>query len=289
MTLLMSTSRPSRWLSGLLRRPGAGGSPSPGGAAGSPGGSPERGMHSNDWVRSGPATLLRSALQRGLLIPVLRAELRTEVHGADVFDRIDGPAVIVANHSSHLDTAVLLQALPPKRRRRTAAAAAADYFFDVWWRAVPSGLVIGAFPLERRGGVSSIPSELVRQGWSLLWFPEGGRSYDGKLRQFKKGAPYIALENDVPIVPVALRGTHEAMPPKKRNWPAPGRPRVTVHFGEPLRGLPGEKAAAFTARVQDAVVKLLADAEAADQAAGAQVGPRPEGAPRRALLRRRPR
>ncbi|GAA4981118.1 lysophospholipid acyltransferase family protein [Kineococcus glutinatus] len=272
MTLLMSNSRPTRWLDRVRRRTPAGG--------GVPGGGPRRPerpgkqAHSNDWVRSRPATALRAVLQRAVLIPVLRAELRTEVHGADVFDRIDGPAVIVANHSSHLDTVILLQALPARMRARTAAAAAADYFFDVWWRAIPSGLVIGAFPLERRGGVSSTPGELLKQGWSLIWFPEGGRSYDGVLREFKKGAAYVALENDVPVVPVALRGTYDAMPPKKRNWPAPGRPRVTVHFGEPLRGIPGEKAAAFVPRIQDAVVKLLAEAEAEDRAAGRSSGPR---------------
>ena len=281
MTLLTSTSRPSRWLDRLRVRPVRSAADAPQG----PRRRRERGAHSNDWVRTRPVTLLRSALQRGLLMPVLRAELTTEVFGAEVFDRIDGPAVIVANHSSHLDTVVLLQALPPQRRRRTAAAAAADYFFDVWWRSVPAGLVIGAFPLERRGGVSSIPSELVKQGWSLIWFPEGGRSYDGTLREFKKGAAWVALENDVPVVPVALRGTHEAMPPKERSWPVPGRPRVTVHFGEPLHGIPGERAASFVPRIQDAVTKLLAEAEAADRAAGRELGPRP----RRGLLRRRPR
>ena len=268
MTMLMSTPGPSRLLA--LARRLRGGPAGSGGSAGGPGGErrPRR-VHSNDWVRTRPATAVRSGLQRALLFPVLRAELTTDVFGAEVFDRVEGPVVIVANHSSHLDTAVLLRALPSKRRRRTAAAAAADYFFDVWWRATASGLVIGTFPLERRGGVSSTPADLLAQGWNLIWFPEGGRSYDGRLREFKKGAAYVALENDVAVVPVALRGTYEAMPPK-RGWPAPGRPRVTVRFGEPLRGVPGEKAASFTPRIQDAVVKLLAESEAAD----GPVGPR---------------
>ncbi|MFB9376921.1 lysophospholipid acyltransferase family protein [Kineococcus gynurae] len=219
-----------------------------------------RRVHRNDWVRSGPATAVRSVLQRVLLTPLMKAELDVRVTGVEVLDQLGGPAVIVSNHSSHLDTPVLLTALGAKRRKKIAVAAAADYFFDVWWRAAPSGLVIGTFPLDRRGAPgANASSRLLADGWSLVIFPEGGRSYDGSLRPFKKGAAYLALEAGVPVVPVALRGTHEAMPPKKRNWPAPGRPRVQVTFGQPLHGLPGERAGDFTPRIADAVAKLLAD------------------------------
>jgi 1-acyl-sn-glycerol-3-phosphate acyltransferase len=216
-------------------------------------------VHRNDWVRSAPATLVRAGLQRMLFGTLLRAEVRLDVRGVEVLDELGGPAVIVANHSSHLDAPVILDALGPRRRRRVAVAAAADYFFDVWWRAAPSGLVIGTFPLERRGGPGGNPSaKLLRDGWSLVMFAEGGRSYTGELRPFKKGAAYLALEAGVPVVPVALRGTYEAMPPRQ-NWVTRGRPPVSVTFGQPLRGLPGERAGDFTPRIADAVAKLLAD------------------------------
>jgi 1-acyl-sn-glycerol-3-phosphate acyltransferase len=218
-----------------------------------------RAVHRNDWVRSAPATAVRSALQRVLMTPVLRSQVTVHVHNADVLERLGGPAVLVANHSSHLDAPVLLEALGPRRRRRVAIAAAADYFFDVWWRAAPSGLVIGTFPLERRGSAgASASSRLLADGWSLVMFPEGGRSYTGEMRPFKKGAAYLALEAGVPVVPIALRGTYDAMPPK-RNWPVRGRPPIHVTFGEPLRGRAGERAGDFTPRIEEAVAKLLAN------------------------------
>ena len=252
--MLMGLPRPNRIVRALpLRRRRSTLTPDPGDDKGG------RRVHRNDWVRSAPATAVRSVLQRALLSPVLRAELSISVHGAEVLDRLGGPAVLVANHSSHLDAPVILQALGPRRRRRVAVAAAADYFFDVWWRSAPSGLVIGTFPLDRRGGPgASAPSRLLADGWSLVIFAEGGRSYTGEMRPFKKGAAYLALEAGVPVVPIALRGTFDAMPPR-RNWPAKGRPPVSVTFGEPLHGQPGERAGDLTPRIEEAVAKLLAN------------------------------
>jgi 1-acyl-sn-glycerol-3-phosphate acyltransferase len=256
MAMLMGLPRVTRIVRSLpLVRRHAAGAPDPGEG----GGRGDRHVHRNDWVRSAPATAVRGALQRVLLTPVMRAELRISVHGVEVLDRIGGPAVLVANHSSHLDAPVILDALGPRRRRRVAIAAAADYFFDVWWRAAPSGLVIGTFPLERRGGPGAHKSsQLLADGWSLVIFAEGGRSYTGEMRPFKKGAAYLALEAGVPVVPVALRGTYDAMPPKK-SWPAKGRPPIHVTFGEPLHGLEGERAGEFTPRIEEAVAKLLAN------------------------------
>jgi len=255
MTMLMAAPRGGRGRRALPLLGRRSGTPAPG----PDGGDDQHKVHRNDWVRSGPATLVRSGLQRALLGPLMRAELRITVHGAEKLDALGGPAVLVANHSSHLDAPVILEALGARRRRRVAIAAAADYFFDVWWRAAPSGLVIGTFPLERRGGRGpNTSAQLLHDGWSLVIFAEGGRSYTGEMRPFKKGAAYLALDAGVPVVPMALRGTYEAMPPKK-NWPVKGRPAVSVTFGDPLHGLPGERAGDFTPRIQDAVAKLLAD------------------------------
>ncbi|WP_170127120.1 lysophospholipid acyltransferase family protein [Kineococcus rhizosphaerae] len=246
----MGIPRPSRIVRALpLLRKHSSGSSEGGG----------RSVHRNDWVRSAPATTVRSALQQVLMGPVIRSQVRVHTHDVEALDRLGTAAVLVANHSSHLDAPVILEALGARRRRRVAIAAAADYFFDVWWRAAPSGLVIGTYPLERRGGRGANPSaQLLADGWSLVIFAEGGRSYTGEMRPFKKGAAYLALEAGVPVVPIALRGTFEAMPPK-RNWPVPGRPDVHVTFGEPLHGRQGEKAGDFTARIEEAVAKLLAN------------------------------
>src|SRR5947209_6766562 len=193
-----------------------------------------------DWARSRPAVTARSAILRGGLAPLVRAETTLHVSGLDALDGLDEPVIFVANHSSHLDTALLLTTLPPAWQRRVAVGAAADYFFDAWWRAVGSALVFATFPIERGGvGLSETPTRLLADGWSLMMFPEGTRSPDGWTRRFRLGAAYLAAQTRVPVVPVALVGSFAAMP-RGRGWPRPGRPEVHVRSGQPLRLGTGE-------------------------------------------------
>ena len=189
---------------------------------------------STDWARRPSMRLVRAGIQAGALKPLMHYKLTPMTSGREVLRELDEtPCVIVANHTSHLDTAVLIAALPAEWRRRTAVAAAADYFFDAWWRAVPTALAFGTIPIERRGGAPSrTPGDLLGRGWNLVVFPEGTRSKDGVQGRFRLGAANLALAADVPILPVAITGSYAAMP-RGRNWPAPGRPRVSVRFGRP--------------------------------------------------------
>lgn len=211
----------------------------------------------SDWSRRKPAMAAREVAQKGALAPVFRSQVRTRVEGLDVLDRIEGPVIFVANHASHLDTPLILLSLPDQWRRRTAVAAAADYFFDTWWRAVGSSILFNTFPIDRRGGtMSATPGEVLADGWSLVIFPEGTRSTDGWVGKFRMGAAYLSHEYDVPVVPVAHRGTFAAMP-RGQGWPSPGRRQLTIRFGEPLRAEPGESVREFAPRIKDAVAALL--------------------------------
>jgi 1-acyl-sn-glycerol-3-phosphate acyltransferase len=244
----------------------------------------ERREFGTGWARSPVARAARAAIQAGALTPLVHAEVTPVVHGLDRLAALgDQPCVIVANHASHLDTAVLLTALPPEVRRRTAVAAAADYFFDAWWRAAGTALVFATVPIERRGGAPSrTPSRLLAQGWNVVVFPEGTRSRDGWLGRFRLGAATLALERGVPVLPVAIRGTHAAMP-RGRAWPAPGRPQVHVLFGPPLQPRPDDTAAELSLRVAAAIERLL-DEDATDwwsslrrsNAGGTPIGAAPE-------------
>jgi 1-acyl-sn-glycerol-3-phosphate acyltransferase len=210
-----------------------------------------------DWARSRVAVAARGAILRGGLTPLVRHETTLRVAGLDALDDIDGPVIFVANHSSHLDTALLLTTLPPSWQRKVAVGAAADYFFDAWWRAVGSALVFSTFPIERGGvGLSETPTRLLADGWSLVMFPEGTRSPDGWTRRFRLGAAYLAAQAHVPVIPVALVGSYAAMP-RGRSWPRPGRPEVHVRYGRPLRMTGGEEPRAFGGRINAAVARLL--------------------------------
>ncbi len=257
-----------------------------------------KGLFPTAWARTPAASAARDAIQAGALVPVLAQQTDTTVHGRDVITRLrelgDGPIVFVANHSSHLDTGLLLAALPWAERRRTLVAAA-DYFFDTWWRASGSALVFGTFPIERRAStVSATPGDLLREGWNVVIYPEGTRSPDGWSQRFQLGAAHLSVTENVPVVPISIRGSFAAMP-RGRRWPT-GHPTVTVRFGPPLWPGPGDTARTMGPQVERAVAALL-DEDATDwysatarSAAGATPSTAapvvPDGAPPAARWRR---
>ncbi len=217
----------------------------------------EKAVFPTRWARTPAAIAVRDLIQKGPLNAVLNFEVNPQVRGLDSLLKVGGPALIVANHSSHLDTPLLLLSLPDAMRRRTAFAAAADYFFDTWWRAAGSAIVFNTFPIERRGGkMSATPGDLLEDGWNVVVFPEGTRSPDGWVQRFRMGAAYLAVEYNVPVIPVGIKGSFAAMP-RGRGWPVPGRPTVMVRYGDPLRPAEGESARDFAPRIASAVSALL--------------------------------
>jgi 1-acyl-sn-glycerol-3-phosphate acyltransferase len=212
------------------------------------------------WARTAAVGALRHVLQHGVLKPVVWSQIRPVVSGREYLDSIRGPAIFVANHSSHLDTPVILGSLPRRITEKLAVGAAADYFFDSRATAAATTLLFNAFPVERRGSRRgrSLAAELVDEGWSLLLYPEGSRTVDGWLTAFKLGTAQLCAMKRVPAVPIALRGTFAAMP-RGRRWPRPGRPRVTVRIGRPLHIGADETVPEFRARLVRAVATLWAE------------------------------
>jgi 1-acyl-sn-glycerol-3-phosphate acyltransferase len=219
----------------------------------------EEPVYRTSWARSLPVRAAREVVQVAALTPLLRRQVDLDVHGTEQLRELDGPVLLVANHSSHLDTAALLGSLPAGRRQRTAVAAVADYFFDAWWRAGASAVVFNTLPIEKFDGtLARTPAELLAAGWSIIVYPEGTRSSDGFLGSFRTGAARLAVEQRVPVVPVGLRGTYSAMP-RGRRWPRPGRPRVSVRYGAPLVPGADETAEQLTDRIETAVRQLIAE------------------------------
>lgn len=216
-----------------------------------------------EWARSYPARLGRAAVLDGAIRPLLRAVASPTVRGLDRIEHVRGPALFVANHSSHLDTPLILTALPVRFRHRTVVVAAADYFFDKHWKGALWAFALNAVPVERTR-VSRRSADdtaaLLAEGWSVMIYPEGGRTPDGWAQPFKAGAAYLSQRIGAPVVPIHIEGTGRVFG-KGAKKVRPGS--TTVTFGRPLLPEPGEKAGAFAARIE-ATVAVLADEQDTD-------------------------
>ena len=141
------------------------------------------------------------------------------VRGRENLQALDGPAIFVANHQSHMDTLVLFEAMPERVKRNLYFGAAADRWFvkgkkklvlQPWYQS----MVLGNFPIVRGGGAKALAHAgwLLKQGCNVCIFPEGTRTTKDELGRFKPGVALLALELGVPVVPVYLSGLREMRP-----------------------------------------------------------------------------
>ncbi len=162
------------------------------------------------------------------------------------------PCVYMANHLSTIDIWALFMVLPPFRFIAKKQLAAIPLFGWAMWA--------GRFifidrhnPAAARRSIEDA-RERIRGGCSVLLFPEGTRTRDGKLQAFKKGGFHLAMDAGVPIVPVAIRGTYELMP-RKSLVVRPGRVRVII--GEPIPTVGVTDRAALVDQVRGAIERML--------------------------------
>lgn len=179
-----------------------------------------------DGAGEGRGALLREGVQGLAWAPALRLFCRPfVVEGAAA----DGPCVYAANHASHADTAAVRAALGRAARRRLAVGAAEDYFFTTRARAAGFTVAVGAFPFPRSGDEGlRRAAELLTAGWSVLLYPQGTRSGDGR---YRPGALRLAADG-WPVVPVGIAGT-DAILPKGARFPR--RAATAVVIGAPLK------------------------------------------------------
>ncbi|MCP9489588.1 MAG: 1-acyl-sn-glycerol-3-phosphate acyltransferase [Solirubrobacteraceae bacterium MAG38_C4-C5] len=194
------------------------------------------------WARSPPARAAREVILRGVFNGLLAYYTRRRTTGEQrLYDEATPPVLFVANHSSHMDTPLILCALPARWRRRTAVAAAADYFYGDRRLAALVSLAFNTVPVRRKGGgIASLEhiEALLADRWSLLLYPQGTRSREGDTGRLRSGAAVLAAQHQLAIVPIRVEGTHAAMPPgqswpRRRVWRR--RHPVAVTFGEAIR------------------------------------------------------
>jgi long-chain acyl-CoA synthetase len=218
------------------------------------------------WPRTTASGGIRKALQAGLVLPAHGALTTSfEVSGIDRLRKARPPVLLIANHSSHVDTLSIIRALPPELRRKTAIAAASDYFYANPVVGGLSSLVLNTFPFSRAGAVRDSFERcgmLVDQGWSVLVYPEGTRSPTGALLPFKNGIGLLARGLRLPVVPIAVTGGRDILP---KNARLPRRAPVSVRFGDPITIDPNRSPGEITAMLEGAVAALLAETKASSR------------------------
>jgi 1-acyl-sn-glycerol-3-phosphate acyltransferase len=164
-----------------------------------------------------------------VLPPVLTAVYRPWVEGVEHIPA-DGPAILASNHLSFLDHFFL----PAYVDRPIFFLGKSDYFSG-WQRYFFEN--VGVMPVNREGGDAGEASlrkgeEILSQGKILGIYPEGTRTPDGRLYRGKTGPVRLSLRTGVPIIPVAMIGVFEIMPPGA-SFPRLGG-RVGIRIGQPI-------------------------------------------------------
>ena len=152
-----------------------------------------------------------------LVKPVILVGLGLNIRGRSNLPK-HGPAVIAANHNSHLDTMVLMSMYPLSRIHMIRPIAAADYFFRNKYLKWFSLNIIGIIPLDRSGKTNreALFTDChlaLDKGQTLLIFPEGSRGKPEELSKLRKGLFYLIKDrNDTKVTPVVMHGLGRALP-----------------------------------------------------------------------------
>jgi long-chain acyl-CoA synthetase len=222
------------------------------------------------WTRSWPARIIRRTLLPTLFLPLVRIFAHAHILGREHLASLSGPVIFAPNHQSHLDTPMILSALPARYRHRVAAAMWKEYFdahfcperhtaYERFRDGLLYSLVtllFNAFPIpQTEAGVRQslrYIGDLVDNNWSILFFPEGERTEAGEVKLFQPGIGLIASRLRVPVVPVRLRGVEKVLH-RHVHWPHPGP--VEIAFG-PALYLKGEDYVRLAKQVERAVLAL---------------------------------
>ena len=175
---------------------------------------------------TGDVGLLYRMFTWGAFAGVRLAGVRVETIGRDRFDH-SRSYIFMTNHTSNLDPPIEVRLIP----RRTSVMVKKELFkTPILGAAMRMGNLVPVDRGNRDAGIEAVHAAkaVVEQGLNMIIYVEGKRSFDGKLLPFKKGPFYLAMECGVPVIPMTIVGTHEAMP-KARFAITPGKVQVIFH------------------------------------------------------------
>ena len=227
------------------------------------------------WPWSRPCRWLRAAFVEVVMRPLVWLLAAPRVVAPPLLAAAE-PMLIVANHVTAYDGALIEYALPGPMRRRMTVAMSGEMLEDFrrarnpwhgpqYGRFSPFGplayllvtALFNVFPLARqRDFLASFAhaGKAMDRGFHVLVFPEGTRSATGELARFRGGIGVLAKQSGAPVLPVAIRGLGE-LKGRRRRWFRSGAIHVCV--GEPVRFAPEETEAGIAARLRDEVERLL--------------------------------
>jgi long-chain acyl-CoA synthetase len=223
------------------------------------------------WAQRWPITWIREFIYYLLTWPATIIMAHPKIVGRENLRDIEGPLLVSCNHVTYIDLGFALKALPPRMRRKLAVGMWGELLWEMWrppqnwnwlmrlsyW--VGYYLVVAlfsVFPLPQQSGVResfAYAGESVDRGYSVLVYPEGVRTPDGKPSPFRSGLGMLAARLNIPVLPLRIDGLFEM---KLAGRKIAKRGELTVVIGKPMSFPPGTPPEEITNQVEEMTWKM---------------------------------
>jgi long-chain acyl-CoA synthetase len=232
---------------------------------------PRAEYHYPGWVLRWPVTWARLLVHYLLGKPAMILLGWPRIEGRENLRGWSGPMLVVSNHITDVDFAFVQAALPARLGNRTATATRGEDLEALHTPAAGRGWLSGIydrvrwalgvsllnlFPLPREAGFRqsfTYAGEAVDRGYSVLVFPEGRHTADGKMNPFRAGIGLLANNLGIPVLPVRIRGLFELKQAGKKFAPPW---KISVRIGQPMKFAPGSDPEQIARELQSAVEAL---------------------------------
>ncbi|HEY2646698.1 MAG TPA: AMP-binding protein, partial [Candidatus Acidoferrales bacterium] len=228
------------------------------------------------WAQRWPISWIRTCVYYLLTWPATHLMAHPRVFGRENLRGMKGPVLVISNHVIYLDVGFVLAALTPQLRHRLAVSMGGERLEAMrnpphelplpqrWLQRLNYFLVVSlfnVFPLPKKSGFREsfrFAGDLADRRWSILVFPEGDLTADGKLQPFRAGIGLLASNLKIPVVPMRIDGAYEVREEGKL-FNRPGR--IRVHIGKPVEFPPGTDPQEIARVLEQRVAELGADRE----------------------------